>query len=157
MSAITVVNYRAHLAAAGKDWADVRDWALTVRAGKTLRWAPKELSLRPAGVAIAYLEAGCPAPDETVLRGRGHGSGLSYDGLSDSRARGLAAANRKPPSAGQLLADRGVDWTTEVRPWALSHGYPPDNVKTRRPHRGAVLAYLAAHPQDAGRDASCAS
>ena len=154
MPTITIVNYRQHLAAAGKDWGDVRDWALTVRAGKILRWSLKELSLRPAGVAIAYLEAGCPAPDETVLRGRGHGSGLSYDGLSDSRARGLAAANRKPPSAGQMLAERGIDWQTEVRPWALRNGYPPDNVKTRRPHRGAVLAYLSAHPEVVERSAS---
>ena len=153
MSAITVVNYRAHLAAAGKDWGDVRDWALTVRAGKILRWSPKELSLRPAGVAIAYLEAGCPAPDETVLRGHGHGSGLSYEPWLDARARGLAAANRKPPSADQLLAERGVDWLATVRPWALANGFPSGNVKVGRPHRGAVVAYLAAHPEAV----SCAS
>jgi hypothetical protein len=151
------MTYRQHLADAGKDWDDVREWALTVRAGKVLRWSPKELAARPAGVAIAYLEAGCPSPDGTVLRGRGTRSDLGgvYRDRNDSRSRGLEAANARGPSAEVLLADYGLDWKTQVRPWCVKDGgFNGRSVKPGHPHQGAVLAYLKAHPEHAESAAS---
>ena len=152
----TLMTWRADLAAAGKSWDDVRAWALGVRSGKTLRWTPKQLDGRPAGVAIAYLEAGCPDADTSVLRGRGVASDLGgvFRHRGDSRARGIEAANQKPASAVDLCTEHGLDWPGVVRPWALRQGYKPANVKPQRPHQGAVLAYLKAHPEHAESAAS---
>lgn len=154
---ITIVNYRQHLAAAGHDWQDVRQWALTVRDGKTLRWSPKQLAGNPAGVAIAYLEAGCPAPNAAVLRARGNTT-VAWHERGDSRARGVdAAAGVRAPSGEKLLADAGVSWRTVVHPWALQHGWTTRMIKLHRVHRGAALAYLEAHAEGAERGESCAS
>ena len=143
MTQVTVLNCRRLLVEAGRGWDDVLAWARIQRHHARPRWGPSELRGQPAGILIAYLEAGAPVVPRDVppsIPGRREVPG----DRPDSQARAVEAARmNRPPTASDLLDGHGLSWSETVRPWALSHGWTTKTTKPNRPTRSAVAAYLA--------------